>query len=467
MTVGRRSVIIGMLSLLSACSVGPVYTPPSPHLSLAWHAPLPHDGKLTELTDWWGSFHDATLSQLIATAEQSSPTLNQAIARIKQARANWDSTAAALYPTADINARSTRSKSQPFSNFVFLQTASSLTLDSAWEIDLFGASRRAREAALARINARQADWHDARVSLAAEVANTYINLRACEVATDYAGQDWASRQHTAALTQLKLAQQFVSASDAELTQAYASDAHNRLLNQQAECELNLKALVALTGTDETMLRQQLAKGRAQLPAMPTLAVNSVPADLLRQRPDLASAERDLAAAMADVGLAEANRYPRLTLNGSIGVSLINISGISTQSNTWSFGPALSIPLFDAGKRRANSQLAMARYDEARAGYELKVRNAVKEVEQALVRLHSIGLRMLDAAHSVASYKQAHLAAMQRYDVGAISLLEVEDSARNLINTENTLTTLQRDQLTASIGLYKAMGGGFSMTTPHD
>ena len=467
MNVIRLVVAASLLTTLSACSVGPKYIAPEPQLSATWQAPLPHEGSITHLTEWWANYNDPALTQLIQTAEQSSPTLTQAVARINQARANWDSTAASLYPSVDLNAKSTRSKSNPFGSQVFLQTASSLSLDAAWEIDLFGASRRARESALAHITARQADWHDARVSLSAEVANSYLNLRACEIATDSADRDWHSRQHTAVLTQLKVAELFLPASDSTLTRAYASDAHNRLLNQQAECELNIKALVALTGIAETALRQQLAPRRAQLPTSPLLNISNVPADLLRQRPDLAAAERDLAAAMADAGLAEANRYPRLSLTGSIGVSLLNLNGVSSQTNTWSFGPALSIPLFDAGKRRANAQLALAKYDEARAGYELKVRNAVKETEQALVRLDSTRQRMLDAQASVADFKAAWQAMNQRYQAGTTSLLEVEDSARNLISAENTLTTLQRDQLTASISLYKAMGGGFEIINNHD
>lgn len=463
----KQVVATGLTLTLSACSVGPKYTTPEPQLSAAWQAPLPHDGKLTNLSEWWRGFNDPVLSQLIQTAEQSSPSLTQAVARINQARASWDSTAASLYPSVDINAKSTHSKSNPFGSQVFLQTANNLSLDAAWEVDLFGASRRARESALAHINARQADWYDARVSLAAEVANSYLNLRACEIASDNAKHDWQSRQHTAALTQLKISQQFLPASDGMLTQAYASDAHNRLLNQQAECELNVKALVALSGTDETALRQQLAPRRALLPTSPLVNIASVPADILRQRPDLAAAERDLAAAMADAGLAEANRYPRLTLTGSIGVSLLNLNGVSSQTDTWSFGPALSIPLFDAGKRRANAQLALARYDEARAGYELKVRNAVKETEQALVRLDSTRQRMLDAQTSLTAYTSANQATTQRYQAGTASLLEVEDSTRNLISAQNTLTTLQRDQLTASISLYKAMGGGFRMKNDHE
>ncbi|MEQ1668588.1 MAG: TolC family protein, partial [Sulfuriferula sp.] len=133
----------------------------------------------------------------------------------------------------------------------------------------------------------------------------------------------------------------------------------------------------------------------------------------------------------------------------------------------SFGPALNIPLFDAGKRRANAELALAKYDEARAGYELKVRNAVKETEQALVQLDSTRQRLADTTASVNRYTQAAHALQLRYQAGMASLLEVEDSKRSLLNAQNALTALQRDQLTASISLYKAMGGGYTSADKHD
>lgn len=458
---------LSLLSLLGACSVGPAYHSPQPSLASSWQAPLPHDGQISKLDNWWAQYHDATLVQLIDAAQTASPTLQQAVARIDQARANGASIGASLYPSLDANAKSIRSKSNPYGTQIFLQTANSISLDSTWEIDLFGASRHAHTAAIARLDARIANWHEARVSVAAEVASNYFNLRACEITANTAQQDWQSRNQTAALTQLKLAQQFVAASDAELVSASAHEAHSRYLNQQAECALLLKSLVALTGRDEATLTRQLAANTAQLTSSPALNITSVPADLLRQRPDLAATERDLAAAMGDVGIAEANRYPRISLTGSIGIAWLTLNGVSTQSDTWSFGPALNIPLFDAGKRRANAALAQAKYDEARAGYELKVRNAVKETEQALIQLDSARQRLTDAIASVNSYTQAAHALQLRYQAGTASLLEVEDGKRSLLNAKNTLTALQRDQLTASISLYKAMGGGYISAGKYD
>ncbi|MEQ1668375.1 MAG: TolC family protein, partial [Sulfuriferula sp.] len=135
---------LSLISLLSACSVGPAYHRPQPQLGATWQAPLPHDGQISQLDNWWAQYHDTTLVQLIDTAQTASPTLQQAVARIDQARANGASIGASLYPSVDVNAKSIQSKSKPFGTQTFLQTANSVSLDSTWEIDLFGASRHAR-----------------------------------------------------------------------------------------------------------------------------------------------------------------------------------------------------------------------------------------------------------------------------------------------------------------------------------
>lgn len=219
-----------------------------------------------------------------------------------------------------------------------MQTASSLAVDAVWELGLFGANRRGREAAVARVQARAADWHDARVSLAAEVADNYMNLRACEALVAGYRQDLTSRQDSARLTQLKADNGFSNRADAALGNASAAEAETRLTAQQAECDLSIKALAALTGQAKPALRSQLASHTGQLPRLPTSGVTSVPAQLLNQRPDLAAAERDLAAASADIGAAEAKRYPSVSLSGSIGLTAVSFGGLSSKGNTWSFGP---------------------------------------------------------------------------------------------------------------------------------
>ena len=459
--IPMRLTLLAVLTL-TGCSVGPTYHPPAPITAEGWYAPLPHAGNSAELGLWWQQFDDPALSTLIIDAERDSPTLAQALARIAQARASLTTREAANYPSVGASAQTTRSKSVS-SFFSGMQTASSLAVDAVLELDLFGATRRGREAAVARVQARAADWHDARVSLAAEVADNYMNLRACEALVTVYRQDLTSRRDSARLTQLKTDNGFSSRADAALTNASAAEAATRLTAQQAECDLSIKALVALTGQAEPALRSQLASRIGQLPRLPGSGVSSVPAQLLNQRPDLAAAERDLAAASADIGAAEANRYPSISLSGSVGLSAVSFGGMSAKGNTWSFGPTLKLPLFDGGKSRANVADAQARYDEALANYQQRARTAVKEVEQALVKLDSASMREGSARAAAQGYQVFFNASEARLKIGSGSLLDAEEARHNLLNSQASLVNIQRERLAAWISLYKATGGGWTQT----
>lgn len=193
-----------------------------------------------------------------------------------------------------------------------------------------------------------------------------------------------------------------------------------------------------------------------------ITVSSVPAAVLAQRPDLYSAERDVAAASADVGVAEADRYPRLMLNGSVGtLNFSNASG-SFDLNTWSVGPVtLSIPLTDGGKRVANVEAAKARYEEAAAQYRAKARQAVREVEDALLSLASTESRKTDAAEASDGYAQSFEATRARYRVGAASLPELEDARRSALGAQTALHEIDMERTSAWISLYRALGGGWT------
>jgi NodT family efflux transporter outer membrane factor (OMF) lipoprotein len=260
------------------------------------------------------------------------------------------------------------------------------SLDALWELDLFGANRRTREAALARLDARVADWHGARVSLAAEVASAYANLRLCEALLTVYREDLASQRVVLDLTNRKVRSGFSAPADAALISAGAAEASNRARAQQGQCDLLVKSLVTLTAQPEPALRAQLAARRGQLPQPAALAVAEVPAQALSQRPDLAALERELAAASHEVGVAEADRYPAVRLSGSIGYAAFRALGVTGTGPTWSFGPALSLPIFDAGRRAAVAEGSAARFEELVADYRERASLAVQEVAVALVGL---------------------------------------------------------------------------------
>ena len=333
-------------------------------------------------------------------------------------------------------------------------------LQASWEIDLFGANRAGRDAAQARLEGAQAGWHEARVALAAETASQYYGLRACQQLLAVARQDAASRAATAHLTQLSADAGFQAPASAALARASAADGNSRATLQRAECDLDLKALVALSALPEADLRQKLAAGKPG-PA-PAIAIAALPAQVLSQRPDVFAAERKVTAASLDVGSARAQRYPRLSLSGLVGAANFRSNGESASLAAGTIGPlALSLPIFDAGRRSANVDAAAARYEEAVIQYRACVRQAVREVEEALVHLDSSLARTDDARNALEGYRSFFVAADSRYQNGMASLLELEDARRTRLAAENALINLQLERNAAWIALYRAAGGGWT------
>ena len=447
---------------VAGCTVGPDYDRPHIATVAAWVAPRPHDGEDTRLIGWWDRFGDPVLTELQSHAENNSPTLEQAVARIDQARATLSSNRAQGMPNVAGTGSYTAAGEMVETNGGQQAAWSDGGLygaDASWEIDLFGKVRRNTEAARARIGARVDDWHDARVSLAAEVADYYVQFRGCEQLAQLYRQQAESQGETARLTRINADAGFTAPADAELTDATAASVSSTLTDQLAQCDLLVKSLTSLTGLEEAALREMLAPGSGVLPQPPVLKVNSVPAELLRQRPDIASSERELAAASAEIGAATADLYPSFTLGGSIS------AGVTTQ---WSFGPSISLPLFDGGRARAGVNSANATYDLQLGTYREVVRAAVLEVEQALVRLDSARARDADAARAAQGYQANFLAIERLREAGSTSMIERESARRNALDAERTLLDLRMTQIRYWIALYKALGGGWEpegVTTP--
>lgn len=456
-----------LLAGLAGCS-GLLPAPPQPadeRAALAppaWQAPWPHGGRTADLRRWWQRFGDPLLDTLIAEGQAISPTLASATSRIAQARAARVAAGAALGPQAAAEASLVRGRQD-----LTLPVGTSLgaSLQASWELDLFGGLAAARDAAAARLEGAEAGWHEARVAVAAEIAASLVALRACEAQVAQSALDAESRAETARLAGLSARAGFQAPADAALSRASAAQARATLAAQQAACEVEVKALVALTGLAEPDLRARLAAGRARVPLPPEGGglgpEASVPAAVLAQRPDLRAAERELVAASADVVQTEAQRLPRVTLAGSLGATRISGGGITASGSTWSIGPLqVSLPIFDGGTRRANVDAARARYDEAVAVYRGRLRQAVREVEEALVRVHSTGVREPDARTAVEGFEAAFRAAEARYRGGLASLFELEDARRNAVQAQTGLVTLQRERSVAWIQLYRALGGGW-------
>lgn len=460
MTHRRLSTVLAAaLFALGGCAVhGPppqVDARPAPQ----WHAPLPHAGTLAGLDTWWRQLGDPVLSELIDAAQAASPTVSAARSRIEQARSNEAAARAALRPSLDAKASAQRGNTQPPLPIV---TALQAGAQASWEVDLFGGNRAGERAAQARLEGAQAGWHEARVSVAADTANSYVALRVCQRQLGVAEQDARSRAETARLSHLSAQAGFTATGDEQLAAASAADAAARVTQQRAQCEIAIKGLVALTGWPEPKLRERLATAWTEPPDSAVPPVPAVPAALLAQRPDVYRAEREVAAASADVGSAQAQRYPRLSLAGSVAAGRIDIGGQTSNFPTWSIGPvAVTVPLLDGGRRAANVEAARARYADAVVQYRSQVRQAVREVEQALVQLDAAQARRTDAERAASGYRAALGATQERYRGGFASLLEVEEARRTALAADTTLVGLRQETLDAWIALYRAVGGGWT------
>lgn len=430
---------------------------------------MPHGGQVGQLSAWWKQWNDPLLSELVDAAQQASPSLASARSRLVQARATRVAAGAAIQPRVDGSVSATRSNT----NLLLpASTVAQAGLQASWEIDLFGAGRASREAANARLAAADASWHEARVSVAAETASAYLGWRNCESQRALAVRDAASRTETARLVQASAAAGFTAPATAALARASAAEAAARLRQQQAQCDSQQQALAAMTSQSPEALRARLARQAEPVPVAPVaamtalasaplFAVSSVPAQVLAQRPDLFQAERSVAAAAADIGAAQADRYPRLTLGGSVAAGGVRMSGSETNAQTWSLGPlSLTLPIFDAGRRVAHVEAAQARYEEAVSHYQAQTRRAVQEVEQALLALEAARGRSADARAAAEGYRASFEATETRHRNGLASLVELEDARRNLLAAETALVQLQREMQDGWIALYRAAGGGW-------
>jgi len=458
--------LFSLLALsLTACAVGPDYhAPPS---TLPAHFQNQPASSQPQLQRWWTVFDDAGLNRLVEQALQSSPDLAQAEARVRQARASLGQVDSALWPQLNASARTGRDQfSRNSENFANLPLANPklgfndyrLGLDASWEIDLFGHTARSREAAAARLDSVQEQQADAALRVAAEVARNVI---------DYRG--WAARQRNAqsqlaaARENLRLSgllRQSGEISDSELNQAAASVANLQaaLPPLQTAQGVALAALSVLLDQSQAQVAATLA---GELPIPATLAQPPVglPGDLLRRRADIRQAERELAAASADIGVAVAEQYPRLVLVGSGGWDSIHEGNLTAAaSRFWNVGPQLSLPLFNGGRLKMQVSAREAARDAALAAYRQKVLTALADTETALLRYQQEGQRQqaLQAGVELAELQLG--LARQRFRVGEAAQTEVLLQQQLAAQQREAWLASRQAQAENLVALFKALGG---------
>ena len=432
-----------------------------------WQAALPHDGNITNLTNWWQQFNDPLLVQLIESAQNVSADIASAKARIVEAQTSVVQDDAASKPNVTLDGSATRSQQ----GLLFPPSTNvGAAVSAIWELDIWGKAAAAKSASEAQLTGKKALWHDARIIVAAETARQYVNYRLCENLAIVASRNGESASETARLSDLTSKAGFLAPASAMQASAQAADAANLLKKQQLQCVLIVKAMVALTAMPESALQAALNNTAGVMPKPAGIKVDSVPAKMLAQRPDVLNAERNVSAASFEIESVKKERYPTLSLAGNIGWGYDTATnGFSTGQKrrasdgiTWSIGPvAISMPIFDAGVRKANVNQAKAQYVAAKSIFESVARSAVREVEEALATLNSASQRLNDVSKAAEGFQASFNATETRFKANLANLFELEEARRANLQAQNNVFLLENDRVQAWILLYRAMGGGWN------
>ncbi len=462
------------LFLLGGCALQPEYTQPNYSVPGSWSVPAakPPSSNQIKTEGWWQVLHDPAIDTLAEAAFADNPTLTQAMARIDEARATLGINAAASAPSVTATASVSRAQAQNLAAPVLGTTrrSNSAAIGPAfsWEIDLFGRIRYSVDAAQSRLDARTADAVNVGLSLVADVINGVLSLRACESSRAVLADDVASREKTLALTRLKLAAGFAAPVDEARAIAGIATVRTNLAAQQEQCARQVNALVALSGKDAPTVRQLTAGTEvttAFIPVAPR-AEPELPATVLAGHPNVVSADREAAAAWAEIGVARANRLPRLNLAAVLTGQWLRAAGSTFDFTTWSVGPALSGTVFDGGAGASNVSASEARYRRTVAGLQETLRSTVQDVENALAAEASAQARMASAGEAAAAARTTLQAAEGQWKVGAISLFELEDSRRQFASAQDAEIFARRDQVLAWVALVKATGGAITLNSEH-
>jgi len=473
MKISQHAQLLLMLAglVLSGCAVvGPDYVPPATEVPAGWARldpaaqPVAHAAASGDLGQWWQNLNDPLLSRLIDEALQASPDLRSAQAKLREARARRTVAAAGQYPSVTASGSASRNRSSEEAGSGATRNFFSAGFDASWEIDVFGGVRRSVEAAAADLESAVASLHGTQVSLASEVALTYVEVRAQQTRIGVARANLASQSETLQLTDWRAQAGLVSSQDVEQARSNREQTRAQipaLETSLAEAEHRLDFLLGrVPGT----LHARLA-ATGELPAVPERIAVGIPANTLRQRPDVRAAERRLAAETARVGVAEAARYPSFDLSGSIGLDALTLGGLGNSgAATSSLLAGITGPIFNAGRLRAQVEIQDAVREQAQVTYEQTVLTALQEVENALVALARNRERVEALAIAAESAGNAAQLARQRYSTGLIDFQSVLDTERSVLSAEDSLASSRADGVLALIRLYKALGGGWSPQT---
>lgn len=461
----RGGVAMLLAGGLCACAVGPDYEKPPLAVPAAWSGgDSATAARPADLARWWKRLRDPVLDGLVAQAVAGNLDAAAARARIREARASYDQAVGGLFPSLDASASASRSKSggpggsgQASGN---ISNSLRAGLDAGWEVDLFGANRRTVEAARYGLDAAEEELRATLLTLIGDIATNYVDVRSYQARLALARRTAAAQRATAALTKAQYEAGAASGVDLANATGQAASTEAGIPTLEAALAQAIHRLGVLTGQAPTALSGQLRKSApAPSPRLP-LPVG-VPADILLARPDVRVAERQLAQATARIGAAEAARYPAISLTGNVSTAGVRLGDLAKNSSiSWSFGPSLSVPVFNAGQLQAAVEAAQAQRDQQFLNLRATVLTALEEVENAIVALAQERLRYQKLSQAAASYRESARLARTLFESGSTSFIEVLDAERSLYSAEDALIQSGVNITLHYIALNKALGGGW-------
>ncbi|BCG72139.1 RND transporter [Mesorhizobium sp. 113-1-2] len=451
--------------LLAGCVVGPDYRTPILPMPANWSSEKPTKSvQPAQLSQWWQRLRDPQLNTLIEEAVAGNLDVATAKAKIREARASYRQSAGTLLPSVDGSGSVTRNKSaETTSGTNSIYSEYQAGFDASWELDLFGANRRGVEAARYGVDASEEELRSTLLTLVGDVASYYTQARGYQARIALARRSAVSQRQTAELTRTMALAGSATAADVAKVMGQAASTEAAVPTLEASYAEAVHRLAVLTGRPPAALSERLKRSKPipspRLP-MPT----GIPADILLSRPDVRMAERQYAQYTAKVGQAEAARYPSVSLTGNISTAALNLGDLGKNSSIgWSFGPSLSVPLFNAGQLQAAADVARAQRDQYFIAYRASVLAALEDVENALVLMAQERIRIGKLAASAKSYGQAASLEGTLYKAGETSLLDVLDAQRSLYSAEDSLLQSRVLLATNYIALNKALGGGWDGT----
>jgi len=461
----RALLVAAIASVLAACAVGPDFHKPEVATPAEF---IPVDSKqfapgATE-TDFWKAFNDPLLNDLIESALQANHDIRIAESRLAEARALRGASRLDLAPTVTASGGHTESRVSerqlPFPGVDRNQDYYDASFDASWELDLFGRVRRGIEAQSAQVNASIAGVEDAQVSVTAEVARSYFELRGAQHQLDVARRNTENQRNSLELTNARLQAGRGTELDTSRAQAQLSATLATIPDFEAAVTRSILRLGVLTGQSPEALIPSLGAPQP-LPALPTTQPIGTPEALLRRRPDIRVAESQLAAATAQIGVAVGDLFPRISLVGSWGFDAANSGDLGNgSSETYSFGPSIRWAAFDLGRVRQRIKQREAAADGALARYEQTVLRALEETDASMTDYVKSLSKQEHLRQSATASANAAMLARARFDNGAADFLTVLDAERTMLEAEDRLARTETQTATSLLAMYKALGGGF-------